>query len=174
MRTSRSRSSPRSGWCASGCPRPTRSRRGWVAMADPQADLRSRPHHRLGVAAGVRPGCGDPRPDQPDHLPVVGSRARRPSRCWPSVLRAAVEGQRGRHGARRWCRLERGRGAHHRELLRLGAEEVGRGRRPTGRLTATHSRRYRSLARRLSAVRRHRDVILSVVGCVDAPHGSDG
>ena len=61
---------------------------GGHAVADPQADLRSRPHDRLGVAARVRPGGGVRRPDHGDDVPVVRFGAGRTQRRGSSVLSA--------------------------------------------------------------------------------------
>lgn len=63
---------------------------GGDALADPHEDLRSRPHSRPGVAAGLRPCRGDRGPGHRHDVPVSGSRDRRTWQRGSPVLPAPV------------------------------------------------------------------------------------
>ena len=86
--------------------------------------------HVLTIDSGWPPAyaraAGTDGPATGADVPVVRSRARRLGQRRPSLLPARLVSRHRRHRARRWCRLGRGGGARPAQLLRHGAEEVGR------------------------------------------------
>ena len=99
--TCRRGSSPSCGRSASGCPRPTRRRRGWARGGGSASDLRPRAHGRGRRRTPPTPGRRRRRAHHRGDVPLLRARARDAPVGRPPVLLRRVGPRRRRHGARR-------------------------------------------------------------------------